>query len=417
VITPDGERAASIHIASGRIERVAAFDDVPADCLIEEAGEYVVMPGVIDTHVHVNEPGRTEWEGFETATRAAAAGGITTILDMPLNSVPVTTSVEALHVKRECAAAKSIVNVEFIGGVVPGNADQIIPLARAGVKAFKCFLTPSGVDEFLNVTEADLREAFPKLAETGLPLMVHAEDPDCLVTHRGGSSRYGDYLASRPIEAEHSAIQLMVRLMEWCPAPVHIVHLSSATSLEIIREARAKGLPITVETCPHYLTFAAEEIPDGATQFKCAPPIRSGDERESLWQGLIDGDIDMIASDHSPCPPAMKNSDGDFFGCWGGIASLQIALPAVFTGALHRKCDMGDVARWMCLFPAALAGLSNRKGMIAQGMDADVVIFDPHSRFVVDPQRLLHRHPTTPYAGRQLSGKVLQTFVAGSSVG
>lgn len=375
------------------------------------------MPGVIDTHVHVNEPGRTEWEGFETATKAAVAGGITTILDMPLNSVPATTTVEALVKKRECAAGKSVINVELIGGVVPGNADQIVPLARAGVRAFKCFLTPSGVDEFPNVTESDLRAAFPRLAETGLPLMVHAEDPDCLVAHRGGSSRYSDYLASRPVEAEHSAIELMVRLMEWCPTPVHIVHLSSATSLDVIRRARDKGLPITVETCPHYLTFAAEDIPDGATEFKCAPPIRESREREALWRGLIDGDINMIASDHSPCPPAMKNSDGDFFGCWGGIASLQLSLAAVLTGARRRGLDVSDVVRWMCSFPAALAGLSSRKGSIEEGFDADIAILDSEATFVVDAERLLHRHHVTPYAGMTLNGIVKSTFVKGELVG
>jgi allantoinase len=417
VITPGGERAASLHIADGRIARVSSFDDIPEGAEVHEGGDFIVMPGVVDTHVHVNEPGRTEWEGFASATRAAAAGGVTTILDMPLNSIPATTTVEALEIKRECAAAQSVVNVEFIGGVVPGNANQIEPLARAGVRAYKCFLTPSGVDEFPNVTEEDLREAFPLLAKTGLPLMVHAEDPSCLVAHRGGSSRYSDYLASRPVEAERSAIELMVRLMEWCPTPVHIVHLSSAASLDVVNRARDKGLPITVETCPHYLTFAAEQIPDGATEFKCAPPIRSAGEREALWQGLIDGEIDMIASDHSPCPPAMKNSEGDFFGCWGGIASLQLALSAVYTGARKRALDENDVVRWMCSFPAGLAGLSDRKGKIAAGYDADLVVFDRDTEFVVDPFLLAHRHPVTPYAGRKLFGKVMTTFVGGSPVG
>ena len=413
MITPEGERAASIHIARGRIGRVSSFDDVPADAQVYEAGDFIVMPGLVDTHVHVNEPGRTEWEGFASATRAAAAGGVTTILDMPLNSVPATTTVEALEIKRECAASQSVVNVEFIGGVVPGNAHDIEPLARAGVRAFKCFLTPSGVDEFPNVTEADLREAFPILAKTGLPLMVHAEDPSCLVAHRGGSSRYSDYLASRPVEAERSAIELMVRLMEWCRTPVHIVHLSSAQSLDVIKRARDKGLPITVETCPHYLTFAAEEIPDGATEFKCAPPIRETTEREALWQALIGGDIDMIASDHSPCPPAMKNSDGDFFGCWGGIASLQLELSAVWTEAEKHRCRVTDIARWMSRTPAQLAGLSTRRGSLAAGYDADVVVWDPNAHFIVDATALKHRHPVTPYAGRKLAGSIIATLVGG----
>ena len=374
------------------------------------------MPGVVDTHVHVNEPGRTKWEGFETATRAAAAGGVTTILDMPLNSIPATTTVEALEAKRESARGKSIVNVEYIGGIVPGNSHDIEPLARAGVRAFKCFLTPSGVDEFPNVTEADLGEAFPILARTGLPLMVHAEDPACLIESTRASRKYDDYLASRPVEAEHSAIELIVKLMEWCPTPVHIVHLSSATSLDIIRRAKDRALPLTVETCPHYLTFAADEIPDGATEYKCAPPIRSASERDALWKGLIDGDIDLIASDHSPCPPAMKESDGNFFGCWGGIASLQLTLSAVWTGAHSRGIAIERVVEWMCKAPARLAGLSDRKGAIAGGYDADIILWDPDETWKVEPRSLRHRYPVTPYAGRELLGRVKATFVAGQLV-
>ena len=413
VITPEGTRAASIHVADGRISRVAPYEDAGDSIDVHDAGDSIIMPGIVDTHVHVNEPGRAEWEGFETASRAAAAGGVTTILDMPLNSVPATTTVEALELKRECAREKSVVNVEFIGGVVPGNAPQIEPLAQAGVRAFKCFLTPSGVDEFPNVTEADLREAFPVLARTGLPLMVHAEDPACLITPRGASRKYSDYLASRPVEAEHSAIELMVRLMEWCPTPIHIVHLSSATSLDIIRRARDRGLPITVETCPHYLTFAAEEIPDGATEFKCAPPIRSGEERAALWDALVDGDIDLVASDHSPCPPLMKESGGDFFGCWGGIASLQLTLSAVWTGARSRGVPVERVIEWMSVAPARLAGLADRKGAIAAGYDADIIVFDPDEPWIVDPHSLLHRHPVTPYVGRVLLGRVRSTFIGG----
>jgi allantoinase len=413
VITPDGSRAASIHIANGRIERIAPYDE-SVDAY--DAGDSIVMPGVIDTHVHVNEPGRTEWEGFETVTRAAAAGGVTTILDMPLNSTPATTTVEALEAKRQAARGKSVVNVEFIGGVVPGNADQIEQLANAGVKAFKCFLSPSGVDEFLNVTESDLRKALPHLAKTGLPLMVHAEDPACLLESSGASRRYADYVASRPIEAEHSAIRLLIRLMEECPTPVHIVHLSAATSLGIIRDARRRGLPLTVETCPHYLTFAAEEIPDGATEYKCAPPIRSADERDALWDGLIDGDIDLVASDHSPCPPSMKQSNGDFFECWGGISSLQLSLPAVWTGARSRGVSPERIVEWMCEGTARLAGLSDHKGRFAKGYDADIAIWNPDASFVVDPELLMHRHHVTPYSGSKLFGVVEATYVGGRAV-
>ena len=412
MITPEGTRAASIHIKDGRIDRIASYD-VDAEY---EAGDSIVMPGIIDTHVHVNEPGRTEWEGFETATRAAAAGGVTTILDMPLNSIPATTSVAALEQKREAARGKSLVNVEFIGGVVPGNANQIVPLAEAGVRAFKCFLTPSGVAEFENVTEDDLREAFPYVARTGLPLMVHAEDPLCIVAHRGASTRYADYVASRPVDAEHRAIELMVRLMEEVPARVHIVHLSSATSLEIIRDAKARGLPITVETCPHYLTFAAEEIPDGATEFKCAPPIRSSEERDALWDALVAGDIDLIASDHSPCPPAMKDSNGDFFGCWGGIASLQVTLPAVWTGARSRGVKPERIAEWMCAATAKLAGFSKSKGAIAPGFDADITIWNPDRAFIVSGASLLHRHPITPYSNKSLFGAIERVVVSGRQV-
>ncbi len=380
-----------------------------------DAGDNIVMPGLVDTHVHVNEPGRTNWEGFETGTRAAAAGGITTILDMPLNSVPATTTVKALEAKRAAARGKTAVNVEFIGGVVPGNTGELEGLRDTGVRAFKCFLSPSGVDEFPHVTARDLSKVFPVLARLGLPLMVHAEDPARLLSGASSSS-YSDYLASRPVEAEHSAIELLVGLMSRSRTPVHIVHLSSATSLAILRAAKARGLPLTVETCPHYLTFSAEEIPDGATEYKCAPPIRSGAEREALWQALIAGEIDLVASDHSPCPPNMKRTHGDFFSAWGGIASLQLSLSAVWTGARSRGVPPERLSHWMSAAPARLAGLGAKKGAIAEGYDADIVVWDPDARFVVDPAKLFHRHPVTPYAGRELYGVVRATYVGGRLV-
>ena len=382
--------------------------------MIVEAGNLLVMPGLVDTHVHINEPGRTEWEGFETATRAAAAGGVTTILDMPLNSIPATTSVAALEAKCAAARGKTHVNVEYIGGVVPGNAGELKRLRNAGVCAFKCFLTPSGVDEFGAVGERELRSAFPELAGLNAPLMVHAEDPAEIIERKKPSRVYADYLATRPIVAERSAISLMINLMEWCEVPVHIVHLSAASSLDLIRSARAKKLPITVETCPHYLTFAAEEIPDGATEYKCAPPIRSSAGRDALWDALIAGDIDLVASDHSPCPPEMKQTEGDFFSAWGGIASLQLSLSAVWTGARARGVTPERIAEWMSAGPAKLARLDDRKGKIAAGYDADIVIWDPEKSFVVDPAKLEHRHKITPYAGRELFGVVERTFVAGS---
>jgi len=334
-----------VHIAGGRITRVGDWTDAAAGDDLVDAGDWIVMPGVIDTHVHVNDPGRAEWEGFETATRAAAAGGVTTILDMPLNSIPSTTSADALRAKQNAAAGRSHVNVEFIGGVVPGNASQLEDLARAGVRAFKCFLTPSGVEEFSHVEEKDLREAFPILATLGLPLMVHAEEPACILpAPPDGSRSYASYVASRHPRAERVAIGMMIALMEWCPTAVHIVHLSSASSLRAIVAAKHRGLPITVETCPHYLTFAADEIPDGATEYKCAPPIRDSTERAALWKALIDGEIDLVASDHSPCPPEMKQTAGDFFSAWGGIASIQLSLSAVWTGARARGADPARLA-------------------------------------------------------------------------
>jgi allantoinase len=416
VVTPEGMRAGSVHIADGQIVRVGASEEVPPNVPIVDAGESIVMPGLVDTHVHINEPGRTEWEGFETGTRAAAAGGVTTILDMPLNSIPATTTVNALEAKRQAAREKSVVNVEFIGGVVPGNAGDLEALRDAGVRAFKCFLSPSGVGEFPAVNESDLREAFPVLARLGLPLMVHAEDPACLLPSRGASRVYGDYLTTRPVAAERAAITLLVELMARSPTPVHIVHLSSATSLDIVRTARARGLPLTVETCPHYLTFAAEEIPDGATEYKCAPPIRDKAERDALWEAVIAGGIDLIASDHSPCLPAMKETEGDFFSAWGGIASLQFSLSAVWTGARTRALKPGRIAQWMSAAPARLAGLQGRKGALAAGYDADITLWDPEASFVVNPTEILHRHKVTPYMGRELFGRVLATYVGGRRI-
>ncbi len=414
---PDGVRAASVHLRDGRIAGIGAWDDAPAGDETLDVGELVVMAGLVDTHVHVNEPGRTEWEGFATATRAAAAGGVTTLLDMPLNAIPATTSVSALEAKRDAARGQCSVDVGFIGGVVPGNESELTPLRDAGVLAFKCFLAPSGVPEFRAVDEGDLKAAFPILAALGLPLMVHAEDPSRLgAPEHAGVGDYAAYLASRPPAAERAAIETLVRLVAWCPVRVHIVHVASVEALDVIREAQRRGLPVTAETCPHYLIFASEEIPAGATEYKCAPPIRAAVEREALWQGLRDASLSMVVTDHSPAPPAMKQSGGDFLAAWGGIASLQLGLAAVWTGASVRDFGVADVARWMCTAPAALAGLTTRKGRIAEGCDADLVVWDPDASFVVDPARLEHRHPLTPYAGRILRGIVHLTLVRGAMV-
>jgi allantoinase len=417
VVTPEGVRPAALHIHDGTIRRVAAWEDVPRAVAVEDVGDLVLMPGLVDTHVHVNEPGRTEWEGFETATRAAAAGGVTTLLDMPLNSVPATTSVAGLEAKRLAARGKCAVDVGFIGGVIPGNARELAPLRAAGVLAFKCFLVDSGVEEFPGVHEDDLREAFPVLATLGVPLMVHAEHPAHIVTPPPkGSTTYATYLASRPPAAERAAIEMMVRLVEWCRVPVHIVHLSSADGIAAVRAARARGLPITAETCPHYLTFAADEIPDGATAYKCAPPIRSAAERDALWQGLMRGDVEMVVSDHSPAPPALKEGNGDFFAAWGGIASLQLGLSAMWTAAAARGIGLVELASWMAAGPATLVGLQRRKGHIASGRDADLVVWDPGASAIVDPAQLQHRHPVTPYAGRRLRGAVRATYLRGRLV-
>ena len=421
VVFADGVRPAAIHIHDGVIVGISAFEDVAAGWRLDDAADLVVMPGIVDTHVHVNEPGRTEWEGFETATRAAAAGGVTTIVEMPLNSIPATTSVEALDAKRRAAAGKCVVDVGFWGGVVPGNTRDLKPLWEAGALGFKCFLVPSGVDEFAGVSEADLRAAMPILAGLGAPLLAHAELPGPIEsagarTGEGDPRRYLTYLETRPPSAEHEAIALLIGLCRQYGVRTHVVHLASADSLLMIGEARASGLPLTAETCPHYLTFAAEDIPDGATAFKCAPPIRERDHRERLWAALADGSIQLVASDHSPSPPAMKHLDtGDFLRAWGGISSLQIALAATWTGAAARGHSLNQLAQWICRAPAALAGLA-RKGVIAVAADADLVVWDPDAERTVDARRLHHRHKVTPYHGWRLRGVVERTYVRGHVV-
>ena len=423
VITPEGERAAAIHIHDGVIRAVADDSAAPHGIPVHDAGNSVVMPGIVDTHVHINEPGRTEWEGFSTATRAAAAGGVTTLIEMPLNSIPATTSAAAYSEKLAAAQSKLWVDVGFWGGVVPGNIAELRPLWEAGVFGFKCFLVPSGVEEFAHATESDLRAVLPELRALATPLLVHAELPGPIDTaiaklpKSAQPTEYSTWLESRTRQAEHEAIDLLLRLAREFDARVHIVHLSSSDALSQLRQAKTDGLRVTVETCPHYLTFAAEEIPSGATQFKCAPPLRERENREKLWSALGDATIDLIASDHSPCPPAMKLCDqGDFLRAWGGIASLQLTLPAVWTQARSRGYALTHLAKWMCSGPARLAGLEKSKGAIAVGADADLVIWNPEAPFRVDPARLHHRHPLTPYAGRELFGVVETTFLRGQKI-
>jgi len=408
VVLPDGERPAAVVVADGRIAAVVPYDEGGADL-----GDLVLLPGLVDTHVHVNEPGRTDWEGFETATRAAAAGGVTTIVDMPLNSLPPTVDTGALAVKRAAAAGKSHVDVGFWGGAVPSNVDALRPLYEAGVFGFKAFLAPSGVDEFGHLDAAGLGRAVAAVDRA--LFVVHAEDPVALLP-MAPSRRYRDFVASRPRVAEDRAVETVIEIARRTGARVHILHLSSSDALESLAAARRDGVRVTAETCPHYLSLSADAVPDGATQFKCCPPIREADNREELWRALGSGLIDCVVSDHSPAPPDLKRLDtGDFAAAWGGIASLQLGLPVVWTQARSRGYGLADVVRWMAQRPAELVGLGT-KGRIAAGNDADLVAFAPDEEFVVDPHRLHHRHPITPYAGMRLSGVVRRTWLRGVEV-
>lgn len=412
-LLPAGIVPAEIHIEGDRIVSVSRLDTTRSAA--RTAPHALLFPGLVDTHVHVNEPGRTEWEGFATAGAAAAAGGITTIVDMPLNSVPPTTTVKGLEAKR-AAAGQSVANVEFWGGVVPGNARELDPLADAGVRGFKCFMSPSGVEEFAHVGEGDLRLALPILARRGLPLLVHAEWPPALhvVAASADPRSYATWLSSRPARAEVDAIALLIALCREFGARIHVVHVAAAEALPVLAAARAEGLPITAETCPHYLTFCAEEIRDGDTQFKCAPPIRDRAHRDALWRALGEGVLDLVATDHSPCPPAMKGG-GDFIAAWGGIASLELSLAATWTAASARGFPLERVAEWLCAAPARLAGLADR-GVIAPGRRADLVEWDPDATFVVNQGALRQRHKRTPYDGLTLRGRVLKTLVGGRVV-
>jgi allantoinase len=429
IVTPDGMRSGAVLIRGEQIVGIVGADALPVDCEIDDVTDAVVLPGLVDSHVHVNEPGRTEWEGFACATRAAAAGGVTTIVDMPLNSIPATTTTSALETKVRAAERQCFVDVGFWGGLVPGNESQLAPLHEAGVLGFKCFLVPSGVDEFGWVTEADLRRALPTLARVRAVLLVHAELPGPLAAaaeRLRADSRfsgahedpraYTTYLATRPAAAEDAAIDLLVRLCRECGVRTHVVHLASANAVRLVAAAQADGLPFTAETCPHYLRFSADQIPDGATAFKCAPPIRERGNTEGLWTALATNVIESIVSDHSPASPELKNIDsGNFLTAWGGIASLQLGLSIVWTEARERGFSLEKVATWMSTAPAHLAGLA-RKGAIAVGRDADLAIFDPEAEFVVDPNRLFHRHRVTPYLNQRLRGVVRRTYLRGRRV-
>ncbi len=422
VVTQDGVRPAAVLVEGERIRGIVPAGQVPPDANVKNFGDAAILPGLVDSHVHINDPGRADWEGFETATRSAAAGGYTTLVDMPLNCLPATINVAALEAKR--AAARNRCRVDWLawGGVVSGNQRDVEPLAEAGVAGFKCFLVHPGIDGFTMVSEQELRTALPHVARTGLPLLVHAELPGPIesATEKLKDADWADYqtyLLSRPEEAELSAIRMLLSLCREYKFRLHIVHLSAGEALPELRAARSAGLPVSVETCPHYLHVIAETIPNGGPIFKCAPPIRGRENCERLWEGLRDGTIDLVATDHSPCPPEMKKfGEGDFRAAWGGIASLSMALPVMNTEAGRRGFSLNDITRWLAEAPAKLAGCDARKGRIAVGYDADFVVFEPESEFVVSVDRLHYRHPISPYLGEKLRGVVKATYLRGKLV-
>lgn len=412
----DGEfRPAWVGVSGGVIAAVSS-EALKGDLVVTLAEDEVLIPGLVDTHVHINEPGRTEWEGFASATRAAAAGGVTTLIDMPLNSIPATTTVSALVIKRE-AARTSVVDVGFWGGAVPQNLGHLRELHDAGVFGFKAFLAPSGVDEFDHLDAAQLERALEEIAGFGGVLIVHAEDPGVLDAHADdGGTDYHRFVESRPDEAEVTAIERVIAGVRRTGARAHILHLSSAAALPALRAARAEGLPITVETCPHYLAISEEQVPDGGTQFKCCPPIRDDANRDALWQALLDGDIDIVVTDHSPSTAALKFAhDGDFGLAWGGIAGLQTGLAAVWTDAARRGIPLERVIGWMSTGPADFVGLAT-KGRIAVGAAADLASFAPDATFTVHAAELLHKNPVSAYDGRELRGIVRTTWLAGHPV-
>jgi allantoinase len=422
IVTPQGTQPGALLVEGEKILAICRPSEVPADAIVHDCGNDALLPGLVDTHVHINQPGRTEWEGFRTATQAAAAGGYTTLVDMPLNCLPETTTVAALEEKRSSAQNDCFVDWAAWGGAVADNQQHILPLARAGVLGFKCFLIYPGCDGFTMIDQQQLEAALPSIAESRLPLLVHAElaGPIDAATKELGKAdwrSYATYLASRPDQAELDAIRLMIRLCRQYRFRLHIVHLSTALALEELHAARAEGLPVTIETCPHYLHFAAEEIADGATLLKCAPPIRSKENQQHLWRGLRDGIIDMIVTDHSPCPPAMKREDsGRFDLAWGGIASLSLALSVIHTECIRRGYTLDDIVRWMSSAPAALAGISHRAGALAAGRDANFTVFDTEAEFPVTTDRLHYRHAISPYLNETLRGAVKATYLRGEAV-
>jgi allantoinase len=424
VVTPSGVAPAAVIIRQGLIVGLSRPEDAPHSPERYDAGDAIVMAGLVDAHVHVNEPGRPDWKGYPSATRAAAAGGITTIIDMPYHGVPATTTVDALRMRMTLAETRAWVDVGFWAGLVRGNTGSAVRLTDAGALGFNCCLVPTGNDDFPPVDEADLRVALPMLRVLGAPLLVHAELPGPIeaawdeLAREGADARvYENYLRARPAAAEEQAVEMLIALATELHAPIHITHYSSAGTLRPLRHARAAGVPISVETSPHYLLFAAEEVPTGATEYKTAPPIRGVADREAIWEGLGDGTIDFIASDHAPAPPALRlRETGDFAASWGGIAGIQLMLPVVWSAARVRGFSPVHLAEWLCAAPARHAGLDGRKGELAPGRDADIVVWDPDATFMVEPHRLEQRHKLTPYAGLTLNGVVQTTFLRGRKV-
>jgi allantoinase len=408
-------RSASVAVVDGVIGAVGPIDAKYAAAEEIRLTEAVaLLPGFVDTHLHINAPG-TDWEGFATATAAAAAGGITTLVDMPLDSDPVTTTADALLRKKQAAQGNCEVDVAFWGGVVPGNLDDLGALGAAGVRGFKCFLADSGNPNFPHLSQSEFRRAVSIVAAMDAVLLVHAESHHVIANSPAPSGRsHASLLSSRPDASEEDAVALVIDAARDSGARVHIVHVSSGRVLPMVAAAKRSGVRITAETCPHYLTFAAEDIPDGATEFAACPPIRGGSNRDLLWRGLADGTLDMIVSDHSPCAPTMK-ADGDFGRVFGGISSLEVGPRAVWTHAGRRGFGLPALCRWMSERPAALAGLDDR-GRIAVGQRADLCVFDPNVEQTVDARTLRHRHAVTPYDRAVVRGAVQQTWLAGELI-
>ncbi len=416
VLTLEGEKPAAILIKGEKILDVVSIENIPENCPTEDMRNNVIMPGLVDAHVHINEPGRTDWEGFETATKSAAAGGITTLVDMPLNCIPVTTTVDALNQKIIATKDQLWIDCGFYGGLIPDNIQDLESLADAGVLGFKAFLSPSGIDEFPNISEKHLREALPILAKKGIPVLVHAELEN-EATSSEENKTYKHFQESRPKSWENNAIKLLIQLCREFNVHIHIVHLSSADILPEIAQTRKDGFPLTVETCPHYLHFSSERISDGDTRFKCAPPIWNGENRENLWAGLEEGIINFITSDHSPCTPELKNLEaGNFEKAWGGISSIQFALPVIWTECKQRGYSLEQLINWMSKQPAKFVGMDDLKGQISPGFDADLVCWNPDKKYIIKKEAIHHKNKLTPYEGESLYGVVNATFLRGQKV-